>query len=100
MEGFGPVTLVVCRIVPVLNLPSFLAGVDKMDYHRFVGYNLISSFVWGLGILVLGYFFGGIAVINEYLTYFVVLMIVIIVVAIIISLVSFAWNYVKRRLPN
>jgi membrane-associated protein len=100
MEGFGLVTMVVCRIVPVLNLPSFLAGVDKMDYHRFVGYNLVSSFVWGLGILVLGYFFGGISIINEYLTYFVVLMIIIIVVAIIISLVSYARNYMKRLHPN
>jgi len=96
MEGFGPVTLILCRIMPVLNLPSFIAGVDKMDYHKFVGFNLISSVIWGLSILILGYFFGGISIINEYLSYFAVLLIIIIVVAIIISLVSFARNYVKR----
>ena len=100
MEGFGPVTLILCRIIPVLNLPSFLAGVDKMDYHKFVGFNLISSVIWGLSILILGYFFGGISIVNEYLSYFVVLLIIIIVVAIIISLVSFARNYVKRRHLN
>ena len=100
MEGFGPVTLILCRIIPVLNLPSFLAGVDKMDYHKFVGFNLLSSFIWGLSILILGYFFGGISIINEYISYFVVLLIIIIVVAIIISLVSFARNYVKRRHLN
>lgn len=100
MEGFGPVTLILCRIMPVLNLPSFIAGVDKMDYHKFVGFNLISSVIWGLSILILGYFFGGISIINEYLSYFVVLLIIIIVVAIIISLVSFARNYVKRRHLN
>jgi membrane-associated protein len=100
MEGFGPVTLILCRIIPVLNLPSFIAGVDKMDYHKFVGFNLFSSFIWGLSILILGYFFGGISIINEYLSYFVVLLIIIIVVAIIISLVSFARNYVKRRHLN
>jgi membrane-associated protein len=100
MEGFGPVTLILCRIMPVLNLPSFIAGVDKMDYHKFVGFNLISSVIWGLSILILGYFFGGISIINEYLSYFAVLLIIIIVVAIIISLVSFARNYVKRRHLN
>ena len=100
MEGFGPVTLILCRIIPVLNLPSFLAGVDKMDYHKFVGFNLISSVIWGLSILILGYFFGGISIINEYISYFAVLLIIIIVVAIIISLVSFARNYVKRRHLN
>jgi len=100
MEGFGPVTLILCRIMPVLNLPSFIAGVDKMDYHKFVGFNLISSVIWGLSILILGYFFGGISIINEYISYFAVLLIIIIVVAIIISLVSFARNYVKRRHLN
>jgi membrane-associated protein len=100
MEGFGPVTLILCRIMPVLNLPSFIAGVDKMDYHKFVGFNLISSVIWGLSILILGYFFGGISIINEYLSYFAVLLIIIIGVAIIISLVSFARNYVKRRHLN
>ena len=97
MEGFGLVTLILCRIMPVLNLPSFIAGVDKMDYHTFVGFNLISSVIWGLSILILGYFFGGISIINEYLSYFVGILIFIIVVAIILSLVSFARNYWKRN---
>jgi len=97
MEGFGLVTLVICRIMPVLNLPSFIAGVDKMEYHRFVGFNLISSCIWGLGILILGYFFGGISIMNEYLGYLAVLLIIIIGIAIIISLVSFARNSLKRN---
>jgi membrane-associated protein len=48
MEGFGLVTLTLCRVMPVLNLPSFIAGADRMDYHTFVGFNLVSSAVWGL----------------------------------------------------
>jgi len=97
MEDFGPVTLIVCRVMPVLNLPSFIAGVDKMDYRKFVGFNLISSVIWGLSILVLGYFFGGISIINENLRYFTGLLIIIIVVATIIALVTFARNYMKRN---
>jgi membrane-associated protein len=94
MEGFGPVTLILCRVMPVLNLPSFIAGVDKMEYHKFVGFNLISSVVWGLSILALGYFFGGISIINTYLGYFADLLMVIIVIATIIALIIFARNYV------
>jgi membrane-associated protein len=97
MEDFGLVTLILCRIIPVLNLPSFIAGVDKMDYHRFVGFNFISSCIWGLGILILGYFFGGISIINEYLSYFAVVILMIIGVAITISLVSFVRNSMKRN---
>ena len=97
MEDFGPVTLIVCRVMPVLNLPPFIAGVNMMDYHKFVGFNLISSAVWGFSILMLGYFFGGIPFINEYLSYFVDLLIVVIVVTTIIALVTFARRYVKRN---
>jgi membrane-associated protein len=97
MEDFSPVTLIVCRVMPVLNLPSFIAGVDKMDYRKFVGFNLISSAIWGLSILMLGYFFGGIPIINEYLSYFVDLLIVVIVVTTIIALVIFVRTYVKRN---
>jgi membrane-associated protein len=97
MEGFGPVTLTLGRVMPVLNLPSFIAGVDRMDYQTFVGFNLISSAVWGLGILMLGYFFGGIPVINKYAGYFTGLLIIFIGIASIIALVMFARNYAKRN---
>ncbi len=70
MKDFGLATLIASRVMPVLNLPAFLAGADRMDHRRFVGFNLISSAVWGLSILVIGYFFGGIPIINEYLVLF------------------------------
>jgi len=97
MEGFGPVTLILCRVMPVLNLPSFIAGMDKMDYRKFFGFNIISSAIWSLSILMTGYFFGGISIINKYLSYFTDLLIIIIVVATIIALIIFVRNYVKRN---
>ena len=97
MEGFGPVTLTLSRVMPVLNLPSFIAGVDAMDYRMFAGFNLISSAFWGVSLLMIGYFFGGISIINEYLSDFIDLLIVIMAVAIFIALVTFARNYGKQN---
>jgi membrane-associated protein len=97
MKDVGLVTLIVCRIMPVMNLPSFIAGVNMMDYRKFVGFNLISSVICGLSILMLGYFFGGIPIINEYLSYFVDLLIVVIVVTAFVALVTFARRYVMRN---
>jgi membrane-associated protein len=34
MNRFGPAALILSRFMPVLNLPSFVAGVDVMDYRR------------------------------------------------------------------
>ena len=97
MEDFSPVTLIVSRVLPILNLPAFIAGVDKMDYRRFIGFNLISSAVWSLGFLMLGYIFGGIPIIIEYLSYFADLLIIVIIVMTIVALVTFARRYVKRN---
>ena len=61
--------------------------------------SILSAHVYSVsGILILGYFFGGISIMNEYLGLSSpVLLIIIIGIAIIISLVSFALNYVKRN---
>jgi membrane-associated protein len=97
MEDFGIVTLIVCRVMPVLNLPPFLAGVDRMDHRRFVGFNLASSVVWSLSILTIGYFFGGIPIVNEYLSYFIGFLIMGIIIITIVALIVFAHRYLKRN---
>jgi membrane-associated protein len=97
MEDFSIITLVVSRVMPVLNLPSFLAGADRMNHRTFVGFNLVSSLIWSLAILVLGYFFGGIPVVSKYLNYFVVLLIIGIIIITIIALIVFARRYMTRN---
>ena len=97
MEGFGPVTLTLSRVMPVMNLPSFIAGVDAMDHRIFAGFDLLSSVFWSVSLLMTGYFFGGISIISEYLGYFIDLLIGLMAVAIIVALVAFAYNYVKRN---
>ena len=97
IEGFGLATMILSRFMPVMNLPSFIAGMDAMEYRRYVAFNFISSAVWSGSLLVLGYYFGGISIINEYLGYLTVLFIFIMAVAIIIALVLFARDYLKRN---
>jgi membrane-associated protein len=95
MEGFGLATLILSRFMPVMNLPSFIAGMDAMEYRRYVGFNLMSSMVWCGTLLILGYYSGGIPIINEYLGYLTYLFIPIMVIAIIIALVVFTRDYLK-----
>jgi membrane-associated protein len=101
MDRFGPVAMVLSRFMPVLNLPSFIAGVNGMEYRRFVGFNLISSAVWCGILLVLGYYIGSISIVSIYLDYFTDIIIVIVVTAIIIALAMFVRDYLKRpRIPS
>jgi len=97
MDRFGPASMILSRFMPVLNLPSFIAGVNAMEYRRYVVFNLVSSVVWCGTFLVLGYSIGNIAIINEYLDIITDLFLVIMAVAIIIVLVMFVRDYARRN---
>lgn len=97
MDRFGPAALILSRFMPVLNLPSFIAGVDVMKYHRYVVFNIISSVIWCGTLLMLGYYLGTIAIINQYLDDLTDLFLIIMAVAIIVVLVMVARDYVNTR---
>lgn len=58
-EKGGPRTVVVARFLPVIRtFTPLVAGVARMEYRRFVVFNVIGGSVWGAGMPVLGYTLG------------------------------------------
>lgn len=58
-EKHGGKTIIIARFVPfVRTFAPIVAGVGKMDYRRFLVYNLIGGFLWTFGITYAGYFLG------------------------------------------
>ena len=58
-EKHGGKTIVMARFVPIVRtFAPIVAGAGKMDYRRFLGFNLIGGFLWTFGITYLGYFAG------------------------------------------
>lgn len=97
MNRFGISALIFSRFMPDLNLPSFLDGVNAMDYRRYVVFNLASAVVWCGILLMLGYYIGSLPIINAYLDYVTDLFIVMLVAGIIFIIVIAARNYMKRK---
>jgi membrane-associated protein len=63
---YGPMTIVLSRFAPILRTCApFVAGVARMPYGRFQGYNLFGGAAWVLSFVWLGFFFGNIPVIKE-----------------------------------
>lgn len=55
----GAKTIVLARFVPIVRtFAPVMAGASRMDYRRFLTFNVIGGVGWGVGVTTLGYFLG------------------------------------------
>lgn len=66
-EKHGPKTIILARFVPIVRtFMPVLAGVSKMDYRKYVAFDIVGAILWGGGVTILGYFLGGVGFIRDH----------------------------------
>ncbi len=59
-EKHGGKTVIIARFVPIVRtFAPIVAGAGKMEYRRFLTFNIIGGLLWAAGITYAGYFLGG-----------------------------------------
>lgn len=62
----GGKTVMLSRFLPILRtFAPFVAGVARMEYARFQGYNVLGAFIWVAFFLGGGYLFGNIPLVRD-----------------------------------
>lgn len=90
-DKYGGKTIFLGRFVPIIRtFAPFVAGVGKMDYKKFLLYNLSGGMTWVLSFTLLGYFFGNITVVKENFS-------LAILAIILISIMPGAVEYLRSR---
>lgn len=58
-EKHGPITVIICRFVPIVRTYApLVAGMSRMDYRVFLPFSVTGALLWGAGVTTLGHFLG------------------------------------------
>jgi membrane-associated protein len=90
----GSMTLVMARFVPVVRTcVPFVAGIARMPYARFQGYNILGALVWVLTLVWAGFFFGNIPLIKNNFGF-------VTIGIVLVSVLPMAWVGLKEALKK
>ena len=97
-ERHGGKTIVLARFIPVVRtFAPFVAGVSQMTISRFQLFNVAGALFWVLLLVLLGYFFGNIPFIRQYLN---VIVLVGAGAAIVPVVLAALWRMVRKPAPR
>lgn len=58
-EKYGGITIVLARFMPFIRtFAPIVAGIGKMDYQKFLMFNVVGGLLWAVGMTVAGYYLG------------------------------------------
>ncbi len=90
-DRYGSRTIVYARFVPIVRtFAPFVAGIGKMDYKRFIIYNVVGALVWVLSFTVAGYFLGNIPAVKSNFS-------LLVLSIIVLSLIPPIYTLAKRK---
>ena len=87
-ERHGTKTIVIARFLPIIRtFAPFVAGIGRMNYSKFITYNISGALIWVTLFLFAGYRFGNLPVVRENFTTVVFVIIAISILPTIIELI-------------
>jgi membrane-associated protein len=91
-DKHGGKTIILARFVPIVRtFAPFVAGVGRMNYGRFLAYNVVGGISWVLICLLSGWAFGGLAWVQKNFE-------MVLVAIIVISVLPAAVEVVRARI--
>jgi len=91
-EKHGGKTIIIARFMPIIRtFAPFVAGIGKMTYIRFIGYNVSGGILWIASFVFGGYYFGNIPMVKKNFT-------LVIVAIIVLSVMPGGIEFLRHRL--
>ena len=89
LDKWGHLAIFLGRFFPFIRtFVPFLAGVGGMKWHSFVLFNILGGITWSSAFTLLGYFFGGIQVVQDHFELLIVGIVAVSVIPMIAGLIK------------
>ncbi len=90
----GRNSLILARFVAIVRtFAPIFAGIARMPYRSFLVYNFVGAVLWAVGLILLGYFLGGLIPPEQFEAW----ILVIVVVIVLASVIPAAWHLRQHR---
>jgi membrane-associated protein len=90
-DKHGGKTIILARFVPIVRtFAPFVAGAGKMNYAKFISYNVIGGIAWVLLATLTGFFFGNIPFVKNNFS-------IVILAIVVISILPMIFELIKGR---
>jgi len=85
----GAGAIIIARFIPIVRTyVPFVAGIGSMDYIKFLIFSIIAAGLWVSLLLYLGYFFGGLLIVQQHFALVELLIIIISLSPTLISIIK------------
>ncbi len=94
-EKHGGKTIVLARFMPIVRtFAPIVAGMGKMEYRRFLSFNVFGGGLWVLSMTLIGYFLGQIPGVKEHIE---IVIITVVFLSILPGIIAAAREWMKAR---
>ena len=88
-EKYGGITIVLARFMPFIRtFAPTVAGIAKMDYAKFLSFNIFGGIGWVCSMVLIGYYFGQIPFVQKHIEKMLLLIIFLSLLPIIIQAIK------------
>ena len=100
-QRYGGKTIIIARFVPIIRtFAPYVAGVGRMDYRRFIAFNVFGGIGWVFSLTTLGYLLGGFPIVKNNFEKVILLIIFLSILPGIIEIVKHKLGARRPEIPK
>ena len=94
-EKHGGKTIILARFMPIVRtFAPVVAGMGRMEYRRFLSFNVFGGLLWVVSMTLIGYYLGQIPGVREHIE---VVIVVVVILSILPGFIAFFRERAKKR---